>query len=282
VQMVLTSLRSIPPEASLLFSEAINHLRASIDNVIWYLVEQEDGNLPGPVAALVNMPITESQERLDNWTGRRNKISAFAKEGILRRRLHTLQPFVDSQSSIPSMGEVLAAITRQEVESAHPLLLLQAYSNADKHRSIRLTAARTFSSTNAAPMSEQNLAHREIEVGDAMGPPTPWGQPSIVDTNTAVMVQRPAPFSAWVNPVKELNGIRQHISKVVIPLLLTGLEMTRGLPPAIAVGDNGKSNRERIVAGTWDDAEERLKPLLGARFLEAENKEVRFAPVVDE
>lgn len=282
VQLVLNAIRPIPPEAFLLVSEAINHLRASIDNVIWYLVEQEDNSLSGPASALVSMPITESQDKLDNWIARRNRIPSFAKDGKLVRRLKALQPFVDNWSSIPSMGKVLAGLTQQDVESAHPLLLLQAYSNSDKHRSIRLVAARTFSSTDAVPMSEQNLAHQELKVGDPLGPPSPWGQMVVVDTNTAVMVQRPAPFSAWVNPVNDLNGIRQHISQVVIPLLLTGLEMMNGLPPAIETGDDGKSNRERIVDGTWYDAQERLKPLLGARLLEAESKEVRLAPVDEE
>lgn len=282
VQMVLKSLRPVPPEASLLFSEAVNHLRAAIDNVVWYLVEQELGDISGPIASLVNMPIVESQEDMDKWTRRRNKITAFGPDSRLGRRLRTLQPFVDVRSTVPSMGEVLAAITRQEVESAHPLRLLQGYSNADKHRSIRLAVARTFSSTDATPMSVQDLAHQEIKVGDAMGPPTPWGQVSFVDTNTAVMVQRPKPFSAWVNPVKDLNAMRRHVSQVAVPILLTGLEMPSGLPPAIETGDNGKSSRERLAAGGWDDAETRLMPLIHARFQEAESRGVQFAPVVDD
>lgn len=138
VQMFLKSLRAVPPEVSLLFSEAVNHLRASIDNVIWHLIEREHGDLHGHAATLVNMPILESQEKLDNWTRKRlrEKITAFGADTELGQRLRRLQPFVDLQSRVPSMGEGLAAITGQEIESAHPLRLLQAYSNADKHRSI--------------------------------------------------------------------------------------------------------------------------------------------------
>lgn len=281
-QMVVKSLRPVPPEASLLFSEAVNHLRAAVDNVVWYLVEQEHGNLSGPLAAMVNMPIVESQEALDKWTGRRNKIPALGPQTRLGRRLRALQPFVEVQSSVPSMGEVLAAIMRLDVESAHPLRLLQAYSNADKHRSIRVAAGRTFSSWDAIPLAGQDLAPRELKVGDPLGRPSPWGQLSIVETNTAVMVQRPGPFSAWVNPVKELNAMRRHISQVVVPMLLTGLEMPKGLPPSIETGDSGKTSRERLISGEWDDAEARLIPLMRTRFQEAEKRGVQFAPAVDD
>ena len=281
VQLVVKAVRPVPPEASLLFSEAVNHLRAAIDNVVWHLVEQEHGDVSGAAASLVNMPIHETQEGLDKWTHRRAKITAFGSETELGRRLRALQPFVDVESSVSSMGGFLAALTRQEIESAHPLRLLQGYSNADKHRSIRLAAARSFSSTDATPLSEQDLAHQEIKVGDAMGPRTPWGQVSFLDTNPAVMVQRPEPYSAWVNPVKDLNGMRRHVSQVVVPILLTGLEMPGGLPPVIEMGDNGLSTGERLAAGEWDDAESRLVGILQGRYQEALKREPRFAPVRD-
>jgi hypothetical protein len=282
VQMVVKSLRPVPPEVSLLFSEAVNHLRAAVDNVVWYLVEQELGTLSGSLAATVNMPITESPEDMDKWIRRKNKIAAFGPDAQLGRRLRALQPFVDVQSAVPSMGEVLAGLVGLDVESAHPLRLLQSYSNADKHRSIRVAAARTFSSTDGSPLAAQNLAHQELKVGDPLGPPTTWGQVAIVETNTALMVQRPEPFSAWVNPIKELNAMRRHVSQVVIPMLLTGLEMPKGLPPEIDIRDSGQSNRERLAGGGWDDAEIRLGPLLQARFQEAEGRGVHFAPVTED
>lgn len=284
VQTFLKSLRPVPPEASLLFSEAVNHLRASIDNVVWHLVEEAHGQLTGYVAKQIAMPITDSQTSLDRWAAPKvaKGVTAFGSGATLGRRLWLLQPYVDVNSEVPSIGATLARMTGVEVESAHPLKLLQAYSNADKHRSVRLTSARTFSSTDAQPLADQNLAHQELRVGDAMGPPTPWGQLAILETNTAVMVQRPAPFSAWVNPVKELNAMRQHVSDVVIPVLLTGLQMSKGLPPTIEFGDNGLSNRERLVAGEWDDAEARLADILQARFQEALTQDVRFAPVVED
>ncbi|WP_458778614.1 hypothetical protein [Arthrobacter sp. D3-16] len=283
VQTFLKSLRPVPAEASLLFSEAVNHLRASIDNVVWHLIEEAHGQLTGYVAKQIAMPITDSQTSLDRWAAPKvaKGVTAFGREATLGKRIRLLQPFVDVASEVPSLGRTLARMTGLEVESAHPLKLLQAYSNGDKHRSVRLTTARTFSSTDARPLTGQNLAHQELRVGDAMGPPTPWGQLAILETNTAVMVQRPDPYSAWVNPVKELNAMRQHVSKVVIPVLLTGLQMPKGLPPLVDFGDNGLSNRGRLLAGQWDDAEARLADIVQARFHEALARDVRFAPVVE-
>ncbi len=34
-------IRPIPARISLLFSEAVNHIRSALDNVIWHLVEQD-------------------------------------------------------------------------------------------------------------------------------------------------------------------------------------------------------------------------------------------------
>ncbi|WP_104181656.1 hypothetical protein [Arthrobacter sp. B0490] len=284
VQLFVTRLRPAPPEASLLFSEAVNHLRATIDNVIWYLVEREHGELTGYPATLVNMPIVQSPRAFDNWIRKRvqNKISAFGEGTPLHQRIRALQHYADSQSSIPSMGELLARLTGQAVERAHPLLLLQAYSNYDKHRSIRIAAARTFGSSNATPLAAQKLGHQALRVGDAFGPKIPWGHPASQDANTALMVERPDPFTAWVNPTKELNAMRRHVSDVVLPILLTGLEMPNGLPPRISLGDDGRSNRERLNSGTWEDAEARIGPVVRARYEEAMAKEPEFAPIAED
>ena len=89
VQLFVTRLRPTPPEASLLFSEAVNHLRATVDNVIWYLVEREHGSLSGSASALVNMPIMKSQDSLDAWTRKRlqRRINAFGADTPLGRRI---------------------------------------------------------------------------------------------------------------------------------------------------------------------------------------------------
>ncbi|WP_445165801.1 hypothetical protein ACTXG7_18145 [Mycolicibacterium sp. Dal123E01] len=58
----------------MVISEAVNHLRASIDNVVFYLVEQARGAaLPPEQAHHVAMPIQQSAEGLANWVSRRVK-----------------------------------------------------------------------------------------------------------------------------------------------------------------------------------------------------------------
>lgn len=282
VETILKSIRPVPPRASLLFSEAINHLRAAMDNAVWYLVEKEHGPLEGMLATQVVMPIQQSPERMDAWIKRRLRdgLRAFSSESSLGRRLVAIQPFIDVDSSVPSMGKSLATLTGQEVEMAHPLHLLQQYSNADKHRSIRLAASRTFMSDDASPLMKQNLSHQELQVGDVLGC-TVWGDPVMLETSSAVMVQRPDPFSAWVNPVKELNALRRHVSEVIIPVLLTGLQFSRGLPADLDLADNGKTIRERLTLGSWDDAEKRLIPMLKDRFDDAMDREIVFPAVKD-
>lgn len=283
VQAFLKSIRPVPPETSLLFSEAINHLRACIDNVVWYLVSKDLGRLSEKQASQINMPISETPQAFDNWTKRveDNKILCLAADTPLGLRIRMLQPFEDTKSSVPSMGANLARLLGMEIESPHPLRLLQLYSNADKHRSIRLTAARTFSSTDLTPLFTQDLRPKELKVGEALSPRSPWGKLSILETNTAAMVQRPAPFTAWVNPVKELTALRGHISHIVLPVLLTGSESSHGLPPVVDLGDNALSHRERLEAGSWDDAHARLKKVVLSRYMEAERQGLQFADVVD-
>jgi hypothetical protein len=46
------SVRPIPPRISLLFSEAVGHLRAALDNVVWFIVEQAQGPLSLPSSGL--------------------------------------------------------------------------------------------------------------------------------------------------------------------------------------------------------------------------------------
>lgn len=282
-QTRVRSMRPIPPEASLLFSEAINHLRAAVDNVVWYLVNQKHADLSSYAETLVSMPILDKPEKMESWTKKRvsNKILAFGGDTDLGQRLRKLQPYADLDSAVPSMGEWIATMTNQQIERAHPLSLLQAYSNADKHRAIRIALPRMFSTTDLAPLADQDLAHREIQAGDSLGPPSPWGTPSHVDTHSAAMVRRSSPFIAWVNPVKEINAIRRHLGQVVIPILLTGLEISKAFPPHIDFDDTGKTDYERIVAGTWDDADARMQANLRELLELAVNREPQVATVID-
>ncbi|GAA3704266.1 hypothetical protein GCM10023081_45710 [Arthrobacter ginkgonis] len=281
VETVLTAIRPVPPRASLLFSEAVNHIRAALDNMVWHLVEAEHGPLEGRAALLVAMPITETPEAFERWCKARTKagLAVFGGDSALATRLHTLQPFADRQQ-VPSVGATLASVMGIEVETAHPLQLLQAYSNADKHRAVRIAVARTISNHSSSPLLSQDLAHRELRVSEVLARAT-WGTPVLMETNTAAMVQRPEPWAAWVNPAKELTAMRRYVAQVAVPVLLTGLELPSGLPPEIDLGDSKAAIRERLEAGGYDDADIRLTALVQERFRMAMDRDWAFPDVVD-
>jgi hypothetical protein len=283
VDIVLRGIRSIPPLVSLLFSEAINHLRAAIDNTVWYLVEREHGPLKGPRAHLVAMPILTREQALDDWVKKCEKagLTVLGPNAVLGKRVRSLQSFADSATSIPSKNPLLAHLLGEEVEDAHPLLLLQAYSNADKHRAIRVAVARTTSSRHDEPFMAQDRSFKELRVGDVLARTT-WGNPVMFDSSTAAVVERPEPFIAPVSPVKELSHLHRYVSQVAIPILVTGLELPHSLPPSVDLGDNDRSARERLCDGSWDDADARLAPIIAERFSEAMNRDARFPDVVDD
>jgi len=283
VDIVLRGIRPIPPLVSLLFSEAINHLRAAIDNTVWYLVEREHGPVKGSAALLVAMPIVTKEQALDDWVKKREKagLSALGPNAVLGERVRSLQPFADSATSIPSTKPLLALLLGEVVEDAHPLRLLQGYSNADKHRAIRVAVARTTSSRHDEPFLAQDRSFKELRVGDLLARTT-WGKLVMFDSSTAAVVERPEPFVALVSPVKELSHLHRYVSRVAIPVLVTGLELPHSLPPSLDLGDNGRSARERLCDGGWDDADARLASVIEERYAEAMNRDAHFPDVVDD
>ncbi len=283
VDMVLRGIRSIPPLVSLLFSEAINHLRAAIDNTVWYLVEREHGPLNGFAARQVAMPITTKEKTLDDWVKKCEAagLTVLGPNTVLGKRIRSLQPFADSATSIPSKSPLLAHLMGETVEAAHPLRLLQEYSNADKHRSIRVAVAKTTSSRHDEPYLAQDRGFKEFRVGEVLARTT-WGNPVVWESSTAAVVERPEPFIAPVSPVKELSHLHRYVSQVAIPILVTGLELPHSLPPSVDLGDNGRSARERLCDGSWDDADARLASANAGRFSEAMNRDAHFPDVVDD
>lgn len=282
VDTVLRRIRPIPPLVSLLFSEAINHLRAAIDNTIWYLVEQENGPVKKSSASLVAMPITTDGRTFARWVNRREDagLAAFSANAALGERVRLLQPFADPATSISSKSSQLARLMGDEVEGAHPLLLLQGYSNDDKHRAIRVAVSRTASSRHDEPFLSQDRGFKELRVGDVLARTT-WGNPVVWECSTAALVERPEKFSAFVSPAKELSKLHKYMCQVAIPVLVTGLELPYSLPPSVNLGDNGQSPRERVRDGGWDDADARLESVNAERYAEAMNRPVRFPDVGD-
>ena len=269
--VVVQRVRPVAPEVALLFSEAIHHLRAALDNVVWYLVEQVHAPLTPRVARQVALPIHDREAAYDRWTQQRIRdgLGAFASTATLGQRVRSLQPFANPAESVPSISAVMATLSGMDRELAHPLRLLQDYSNEDKHRQIRVAAARTIASTYDRPILEQDRRQHPVAVRMVIASGV-WGTPQIVEMNTAAAIKRPGESEAWVNPVKEVSALRQYVADIAIPTLLTGLALPGGIPPAVDLGDTGLDDRERIAAGGYEDAEARFAPRLARLFTMAQ------------
>lgn len=276
------SIRPIPPRISILFSEAVNHLRAALDNAVWYLVAQEQGEVTGRAATQVALPIHDEQAKFDIWQRDRVKagLSALGPAGQLGIRLHALQPFVDQASSIPSTLPLLAAMTGAQVENAHPLKLLQAYSNDDKHRTIRVAVPRT-SGGAISSLSEPQRAFVELQVGDVVAEGV-WGQPIMIEQTTAVQIQRPDPYAALVAPATEISQLALYVAHTALPRLIGSEGLLDPLPMKVDLDDTGLTALERLAAGERDPAQERLRAWMTEKYFEAEDRPVRFPTTMEE
>lgn len=281
---VVSAVRPIPPVISMLFSESIGHLRSILDNVVWHLVTEEMGTLDDRVARSVAMPIYEDPEKFAGWARRlRSQIPPLGlDERPTHQRIRALQPFADS-SLVPSVSPVLAAMMGVEVEEVPPLMLLQAYSNADKHRAIALMVGRTVFTKTGEPYLRQDRAFREIGVGARVGADGTWGTPTPIESHAAVMVERPAPWSAAVSPAMETTYLRDWVRNRALPWLVTGAEQVEvELPVTIDLDDTGQSLRTRIESLDRPSGQERTAELHARRFAEASARPWQFPEVVDE
>ncbi|MGA4786742.1 hypothetical protein [Nocardia sp. AB354] len=254
---VVTEIRPVPPLVSMLFSEAIHHLRAAIENTIFYLVEVERGKpLDERSASGVEMPIKDTPELFEDWqkrTGR--KLPEVAVATTIGERIKLCQPFEDTTATVPSMSPLLAELTGAAVEYENPMKLLQRYSNTDKHRFLRPGAAQTVSMRADVPFWQTNRRFLDVKPGDLLATVDP-GQPVVLELNPSVLIQRPDTVT-FVGPVAELTHLHRHVADRVLPILVKGQILTRSLPPSIDLGDSGLTAAQRIEQGEWSYADER-------------------------
>ena len=280
---VVAAVRPIPPMISVLFSEAIGHLRASLDNVVWHLVTERMGPLDDEAARDVAMPIYEDSEKFAGWARRvSRRVPELGQEtSTTHQRVRALQPFADG-GRIPSVSPVLAAMMDVEAEDVHPLLLLQGYSNADKHRAVALMVGRMITTTATTPFLAQDRRFRTMGAGSVVAPDGQWGTPVPVESQAAVMVERPAPWSAAVSPATEVEYLRDWVRHEALPRLVTGSsDVATALPVAIDLGDTGDPMRERIAQPIRPSAQERHGAINSERFIQAMTRPLSFPEVVD-
>lgn len=280
---LVSAVRPIPPLISLLFSEAINHLRAVLDNVVWHLVSEQSAALDDKAAKAVAMPIHEDPERFTAWAKEiRRRVPVLGEDtSTTYLRIKELQPFADS-ARVPSLGPLLAMLTDVMSEDVHPLLLLQAYSNADKHRAITMTVGRAMLTTSGTPFLAQDRSLRGVGVGTVLGEGS-WGTPLAFESSAAVVVERPAPWSAAVSPTTEAQHLCDWVAQRALPLLITGsADVTTAVPVAISLEDDGRTLHDRIAAPDRPGARDRLAASSAERYAHAMSQPPSFPEVVSE
>lgn len=281
LDLVISDIRPIPPLVSMLFSEAIHHLRAAIDNTLFHLVEAERGEIiPEPQARDIAMPIYEERKKFTDWQKQKAKkgLRELAAGTRIGRRVESLQPYVDVTAAIPSINPQLAALMGVRPEYTHPMLLLQKYSNNDKHRAIQMAAARANLQRGDEAFASSDRSMRPFVVGDILTTGR-RGTPVVVETVAAVHVLREQ-GAIWVAPGVELHHLHRYVSNVVIPTLVKGFALTRSLPPEIDLGDTGQTAAERIRAASWIPAHERMVEISKAAYRESLTTAPQFLPVV--
>lgn len=271
LDLVLKDIRPIPPLLVMLFSEAVHHLRAAVENVLFYLTELERGSaLSSRHANAVTMPVKNTRVDFTAWQQRAvsTGVAELGPNTKLGKRIESLQPFVDTTASVPSLAPKLAASMGVRASSMHPMVLLQKYSNTDKHRSLRMAAARTTVTRDDERFADADRTMRPVAVGDVLASTRRGGAGTEVETQAAVHLERPT-AGVWVAPGAELDGMFRHVSEIVIPTLVKGVALIPSLPPQIELGDTGVTWAERIAAGGWSTAKQRMDAVSLAALDEA-------------
>jgi len=280
--LTVASIRPIPPIVGLHISESINHLRAALDNVVFYMVaDRRAQELTEKQRRAVSMPIHHTAERFDRWTGdmTRRGLPELAGAHELAERIRRLQPFTDMQRAVGSTSDLLGAMIGTRPEYEHPLTLLHGYSNADKHHALRVTAARAFVSRHDLPFFSDDRSPRPVLVGDVLHT-IREGVPTIVDMNSWVGVERPDGVT-WVPPARELHELCRYVSEVAVPILVTGSDQVAPLPLTVDLGDSGATVEERLAHGRQDSAQDRLRAVMARAVAEGYDAPPQVAPIED-
>lgn len=263
-RVIVKNIRPIPPRISLLFSDAINQLRACLDNMVWHLATSSSGPPPDDIARRITCPIYEEEEKWIKWTKvrARDGIAELGPAGRAAARVRTLQPFSDRTSLIPERETPrLDALVGGSVERAHALLLLQSYSNHDKHRALTITVAQSYQSRLDIPLTQQELKFATLNEGSVILS-FPAGAAIPMEGNTGFSIKRPDPLTGSPQVISELRRLFDYVRKIAIPSLATGLVLESFFPPGIDLGDSVQPVNKRIQEGSWCTADERFRDRL--------------------
>ncbi|WP_157749260.1 hypothetical protein [Jatrophihabitans sp. GAS493] len=228
----LRGIDPIPPILSLVLGDAINQLRSTLDHAVLALIEDfRQESIPESVAHRVNFPIYEDREKFDRWV-QRAPLAEMAPDAEIGHRIFQLQPFNDLHETHFVMSRTNAD-SRHPGPGDHPLLLLQAYSNNDKHRRLVLSAARNVVTTSS--VSFDQIEQHTPEDGELVAGTDLYsvraGTTAVLDLNPYAAIRRPTTGS-WQPPGREIWLLHSYLAERALPILSTGTT-DHSIPPQI-------------------------------------------------
>ncbi|WP_156417264.1 hypothetical protein [Kocuria rhizophila] len=247
-QVYVEAVRPVPPRISLLFSDAVNHLRSVLDNVIFHMTKTAHcGELTESQERSIAFPIFTENQSMKKWmkSMRSKGLPQLTLDSPLGERILALQPFNDSLNVVPSMSALISSMWDQRVHQAHPIILLKLYSNTDKHRSLRTAVNKGFQSIRGNHWVDDQRSLLELTVGEILGETTPGNQ-TIAELHPSIMVERPESNGTLVGIGPELNFLILYVAHYAVPFLVTGGPKDQGLPPQIDLSDSGELLEDRI------------------------------------
>jgi hypothetical protein len=136
---------------TLIAGDAINNLRSSLDHLIYAIAKYETRNHSSPDIESLCFLIVDSPEK---WADRNNRRRISGLSSGVQDAIKSLQPFIRKHPVLPPL-----------------LAILRDFSNADKHRLLKLAATAisaanvNFTSPNPVPKSI-GIKTEPIEPGD--------------------------------------------------------------------------------------------------------------------
>lgn len=256
--VTVEGVKPIPPVVPLVFGDAINQLRSSLDHALLALIEQARGHeLPEDQARTIMFPITATETAFIRDMKRSGRVvPELATDTPLYEAIATLQPWHANQqeflAEVPSAPFATALPPRDPI---HPLVLLQRYSNYDKHRRIHFSSTRNAYLAIQAP-PDRYRTHFTIDGEFSAGTDlvsVRQGDQVIIDFYPHIAVQRPD-SDTWAPPVWDLHQIHQYLATHAHPTLICGHSNNGPLPPAIDLRSDFESPRRRLQLASQDDA----------------------------
>lgn len=273
--LVVHSVAPVPPRIGLAFSEAVNHLRAALDNVVFHLAGRElEEGLTNDQERVVALPITKNRRALKDWRTRMRKADLpHLAKGPVGDRIAELQPFRDAGRVVESASPALGPMLGMTVHREHPLRLLQEYSNADKHRAPHAVGHAGFKTVGWEVEEPEGTGPLGLAPGDVIAslPPGKSGGP--VEIWPYVVITRPGATPVAVALGHELEAMVRYVADVAIPVLLTGQARADGVPTSVDLDTPETPLAQRLADGNRPTVRQRLSSIMAQGLVEAELRE---------